>query len=84
VEAVRRGAMHSVGVDIQPLDWARGHVHQRHADVADRVSLVSTDGSLRELGEQRFEVVLSKDGFEHKDPEGFIFELERLLWSAPR
>lgn len=77
LEAVRRGAERAVGVDIQSLDWARQNIRTRCPDLADRVDLISTDGSLRELGEQRFDVVLSKDSFEHyADPEAFVSVME--------
>lgn len=83
IESVHRGAANAVGVDIQPLDWARRYLDERHAELADRIQFVSTDGSLREVGDRRFDVVISKDSFEHyQDPEGMIALIERLL--APR
>ena len=80
IECVRRGATHAVGVDIQPRDWARRYLHENYAELADRIDLVATDGSLNELGGRRFSVVLSKDSFEHyEDPEGVVSCAERLL-----
>jgi 2-polyprenyl-3-methyl-5-hydroxy-6-metoxy-1,4-benzoquinol methylase len=80
LEAARRGARRVVGTDMQPLNWARENLRTRYAEFADRIELVSTDGSLRELGEQQFDVLISKDSFEHyEDPEGLVSAMEQLL-----
>jgi SAM-dependent methyltransferase len=69
----RRGASRVVVVDIQPLDSARARVCELHPELVERIDFVNTDGTLRELGDERFDVVLSKDSFEHyDDPESFI------------
>jgi SAM-dependent methyltransferase len=80
IEAARRGAARTVGVDIQPLNWTRHNLATNFADVADRIEFVSTDGSLRELGDERFDVLVSKDSFEHyEDPERFVAVLEPFM-----
>jgi SAM-dependent methyltransferase len=80
IEAAERGATRAVGVDIQPLDWSRQNLQPRYPHLAGRVELVSTDGSLRELGGETFDVVLSKDSFEHyADPEAFVSVLAGLV-----
>ncbi len=80
IEAARRGAVRAVGVEIQPLDRARENVTRNFPELAERVALVSTDGSLRELGDERFDVLISKDSFEHyDDPEHFVAVMTRLL-----
>ena len=48
--------------------------------LASRVELVRTDGSLDELGSETFDLVLSKDSFEHYvEPESFVFTISRFL-----
>ncbi len=96
VEAARRGAIRAVGVDTRLSEHTRALING-DPDLNGRVELLITDGTLRELGEERFDVVLSKDSFEHySDPESFVFELvERVtpggmlaigfgpLWKGP-
>jgi SAM-dependent methyltransferase len=73
IEAARRGAIRVVGVDIQPLEWARHNLQAKYPELADRVQFISTDGSLGELGDEQFDVLISSDSFEHyQDPEGFV------------
>jgi SAM-dependent methyltransferase len=79
VEAARRGAAHVVGIDLQIAPQAVRMVAEDSA-LAGRVELVETDGTLDELGERTFDVVLSKDSFEHyADPESFVFALKRRV-----
>jgi len=96
VEAARQGAAHVTGVDLS-VDLARVYLERQDAQLASRVTLVETAGDLGELGDQRFDLILSKDSFEHyDDPENFIATIaERLnpggelvigfgpLWKAP-
>jgi SAM-dependent methyltransferase len=71
VEAARQGAAHVTGVDIY-VDHGRAYVERQDPGVASRVTLVETKGDLSELGDQQFDMVLSKDSFEHyEDPEHF-------------
>jgi SAM-dependent methyltransferase len=72
VEAVLRGATRVVGVDIRQsvIDEADAAVASTYPQLAARLSFLRTDGSLRELGAKPFDVVLSKDSFEHyREPE---------------
>jgi len=72
-EAARRGAKRVVGVDIQLIDVARRQLETHHADLAGRVEFTETGGALSELGSERFDVILSKDSFEHyANPEAFV------------
>jgi 2-polyprenyl-3-methyl-5-hydroxy-6-metoxy-1,4-benzoquinol methylase len=96
VEAARQGAQHVTGVDLG-IDVARAYVEQQDGEVAAKVSLVRTAGDLSELGDQRFDMIVSKDSFEHYDePENFITTMtDRLnpggelvigfgpLWKSP-
>ena len=80
IGAARQGARRVVGVDLQLIEVAREHLAAAGPGVEDRVELIETDGSLRELGEETFEVILSKDSFEHyPDPEGFVHVITRFL-----
>lgn len=80
VEAAKRGSRHVVGLDVQPIDPAVAYLHERHPDLAERVSFVRTDGSLSEVTEERFDLVLSKDSFEHyREPERVLSELVAML-----
>src|SRR5438105_11284798 len=54
IEAARQGANRVVGIDIQPLDWARQNLEERHPELVDRVEFLRTDGSLGELGTETF------------------------------
>jgi len=82
-EAAKRGARRVVGVDLQLIDVARTRLERRHGDLAGSVEFVETDGTLTELRHELFDVVLSKDSFEHyADPESFIRVMTGFL--APR
>ena len=96
IEAARRGAERVVGIDIDVPEQALNMIAEDPV-TAERVQLLHTDGSLRELGSETFDIVLSKDSFEHfVDPESFVFTLaERVepggvlaigfgpLWKSP-
>ncbi len=95
-EAARQGATHVSGVDLD-LSLARTYLAGQPPEVTDRIELVPTAGDLQELGDRRFDLIVSKDSFEHyADPESFISRIrERLtpggelvigfspLWKAP-
>jgi SAM-dependent methyltransferase len=75
VELARRGAARVVGTDLQVAPQAR-EVIAAEPELAERIEFVETDGTLRELGDEQFDVVLSKDCFEHyADPESFVHAL---------
>jgi SAM-dependent methyltransferase len=79
IEAARRGAARVVGIDLRIAPQTVGLVADDSA-LADRVELVETEGTLDELGSGAFDVVLSKDSFEHyAEPESFVFTLERRV-----
>jgi SAM-dependent methyltransferase len=53
---------------------------EQEPELAERLELIETDGSLVELGDERFDVVLSKDSFEHyAEPESFVHTIARFL-----
>jgi GT2 family glycosyltransferase/SAM-dependent methyltransferase len=79
IEAARRGAARVVGIDLHIPPQTVRMVAEDPA-LAGRVELVETAGALDELGAQTFDVVLSKDSFEHyADPESFVFALKRRV-----
>ena len=72
IEAARRGATAVVGIDLD-ISAARMLLQDCGQDVAERVAFVEGDGTLDALEGRRFDVVVSKDSFEHySDPESFI------------
>ena len=80
LEAARRGAARVVGVDMQLIDVARDNLCEHAVQLAETVSFVETDGSLNELGDETFDVIFSKDSFEHyADPEHFVHVITRFL-----
>jgi SAM-dependent methyltransferase len=93
--ALARMGAHAVGGDIQPVTAAEKRL-EREPELAGRCDFHQVE-SLRELGDGRFDIVLSQDSFEHyADPERFVFELVESivpgglvvigfgpLWKAP-
>jgi SAM-dependent methyltransferase len=72
VEAALRGATRVVGLDIRQsvIDRASEILAQTQPRLLPHITFMRTDGSLRELGAQDFDIVLSKDSFEHfAEPE---------------
>lgn len=79
VEALRRDALRAVGVDTR-LEFGRRYVERFQAELGSRIQLVATAGDLSELGDERFDVVCSKDCMEHyADPESFVPVMTRHL-----
>jgi SAM-dependent methyltransferase len=75
VAAARQGARAVAGIDLD-VSTARRLLRERGQDVADRVTFVQGDGTLDALEGRRFDVVVSKDSFEHyADPESFIHSI---------
>lgn len=74
VEIARCGAERVVGIDLEIAPQARALIAA--PELASRIELVETSGALAELGSRQFDVVLSKDCFEHyADPERFVFRM---------
>ena len=61
----QKGAARVLGVDIRPVELARGMLETEYAELAGAVEFrqIAADGS--GLGDERFDVVVSKDAFEH-------------------
>jgi SAM-dependent methyltransferase len=71
-ELVRRGAQRVVGADIGG-EKALRNLAQERPEIQQRVEILKTHGTLRELGDERFDLVFSKDSFEHfSDPERVV------------
>jgi SAM-dependent methyltransferase len=79
IEAAHRGAERVVGIDIDDGKQALKMIAEDPV-ASERVELLATDGSLEELGSETFDVVLSKDSFEHfVDPETFVSRLAKYV-----
>jgi len=79
LEAARRGAARVVGTDLHIPPQASRLMAEDHG-AADKVVLLETDGTLRELGDERFDIVISKDSFEHyANPEAFVHTLAGVV-----
>jgi ubiquinone/menaquinone biosynthesis C-methylase UbiE len=80
IEAARRGASRVVGIDMQLVDEARQRLRELEPAVAGVIEFVETGGDLEELGSEEFDVIFSKDSFEHyADPERFVHVITRFL-----
>ena len=78
-EAARRGARRVVGTDLG-VEVATENIRRRFPELVDRVSFVATAGDLAELGDETFDLVVSKDAMEHfSDPEGVVAEMIRRV-----
>jgi 2-polyprenyl-3-methyl-5-hydroxy-6-metoxy-1,4-benzoquinol methylase len=78
-EAARRGATEVVGIDLE-VKMAEEQIGRRFADVAERIELVTTAGDLEEIAGREFDLVISKDAFEHyPDPESFVPRMTRFV-----
>jgi SAM-dependent methyltransferase len=74
-----RGARRVLGVDIQGVSLATSQVRKHYPELADRIEFHSI-GSADDIGDERFDVVLSKNSFEHvEDPERYVADMTRLL-----
>lgn len=64
IRAAERGADHVLGVDLdeERITWAQQNLADRYASLADRVSFVAADVA---GVDSRFDLVISKDTFEH-------------------
>ena len=76
------GAAKVVGVDIDPhrVEFANAKLTDEYRHLADRVTFKEVSGRLGELGDETFDVIVSKDSFEHiADPETYVFDMEARL-----
>ena len=79
VIAAQRGARRVLGVDLQEVDFAQSQLAERYPELADRVEFrqIASDA---DIGEERFDLVLSKNTMEHvSDPEGYVAGMAGLL-----
>ncbi len=80
IEAAVRGAKRAVGVEIQGVAEGNARLRDDYPDLRDRVEFIATDGSLCELGDRTFDIVVSQNSFEHySDPERFVGVLKGRL-----
>lgn len=76
------GAASVVGVDIDPhrIEFANARLADDYEHLAGRVAFKQVSGHLDELGDDAFDVIVSKDSFEHiADPETYVFDMEARL-----
>ena len=72
------GAKKVVGVDIskKSINFAKENLKKNYPELLDIVEFKYID----DLGNEKFDIVLSKDSFEHyKDPENFILYMKQLI-----
>lgn len=75
----QRGARRAVGVDLQGVELAESQLGARYPELSDRVEYRQIAGA-GDLGEERFDIVLSKNTMEHvSDPEGYVAGMAGLL-----
>jgi SAM-dependent methyltransferase len=80
--AAQRGAKRALGVDLQSVDVATQQLAKRYPELADRVEYRQI-GSAADLGDERFDLVLSKNTMEHVgNPESYVADMTGLL-AAP-
>jgi SAM-dependent methyltransferase len=77
--AAQRGATRVLGVDVADVSFAREQAREHFPELADRVEFRQiADPS--DLDGERFDVVLSKNTFEHvDDPEGYVESMRSVL-----
>jgi len=81
LRAVERGARRAVGIDMEPkfTAFAQDKLASEYAHMADRVEFHLVDPSGWD-SDERFDIVLSKDSFEHiADPESYVEDMKRHL-----
>ncbi|MEA2412689.1 MAG: hypothetical protein QOC77_3250 [Thermoleophilaceae bacterium] len=77
--AAKRGARRALGVDLQTVGVATKQLSERYPELAGRVEYRQIE-SAADLGDERFDLVLSKNTMEHvSDPEGYVAGMARLL-----
>lgn len=79
VALAKRGAARVLGVDIQDVDAARGWIAAAYPELVPRIELRQIT-SAEELGAERFDIVVSKNTFEHvADPQRYVSDMVSLL-----
>ena len=74
-----RGAVRAVGIDIQSVDFAEAKLERDYPHLRDRVSFHRIEPS-QGVGEERFDLVISKDTFEHvDDPDAYVATMKGYL-----
>lgn len=79
VWAARQGASRVLGVDVADVSFAREKTREHFSELLDRVEFRQVrDAS--DLGDERFDVVLSKNTFEHvDDPDDYVAGMKAAL-----
>ena len=77
--AARKGARRVLGVDVADVSFAREKTLEHFPELADPVEFRQIVDP-RDLDGERFDVVLSKNTFEHvDDPEGYVASMKALV-----
>jgi len=77
--AAQRGARRVVGVDVAKVDFAREKTREHFPEVAERCEFRQID-DVGELEGERFDIVLSKNTFEHvADPDAYVASMKAVL-----
>ncbi|MEA2459222.1 MAG: hypothetical protein QOC95_2194, partial [Thermoleophilaceae bacterium] len=75
----QRGARRVLGVDREPVDFADSQVEELYPELADRID-VRQISAASDIGDELFDLVLSKNTFEHvDDPDRYVAEMVSLL-----
>lgn len=76
----QQGARRVLGVDIGNVDANRSILRERYPQLEAIVEFRGVGIEAGRLGDERFDIVLSKDTFEHVgDPEGYVEEMKAAL-----
>jgi SAM-dependent methyltransferase len=79
IEMARRGARRVLGVDIQTVEEGQRQLELAHPELSGSVELRQISRA-QDIGEERFDLVLSKNTFEHvADPDGYVRDMAALL-----
>jgi 2-polyprenyl-3-methyl-5-hydroxy-6-metoxy-1,4-benzoquinol methylase len=75
----KRGARRVLGVDLQGVEVATKQLSERYPELADRIEYRQIESDA-DLGDERFDLVISKNTMEHvSDPEGYVAGMTSLL-----
>lgn len=76
---VEHGAARAVGIDTQSVETAKAKLERDFPHLRECVSFRQL-GPSYDVGEERFDLVLSKDTFEHvDDPDAYVAAMEQYL-----